>query len=179
VPQSAPPPTPPSNAPYAPYPGSATHAHAGSGIGFSGLIQIAAALLVFVSFVLPLLSVTVSSSGYYSSSSSATVSLLDLQRSDWTKWVELDLVVFGGIAAAALGLVRGLDPRRISAVLPLLGYIAFGSGIVWLLSEINSSTSQLTTFYGSGLGVTPGVGLWLGMAVAVVGGLTSLRGSSN
>jgi hypothetical protein len=141
------------------------------------LLEAGAAGLAAIAFVLPFLTVSETSS-YLSSTASASVSTLDyIQRTNWTQWIELDLIVFGTVAALAIALARAFKPVRWGPRATLCGFLVLVAGYVWLLLEWNTQVSQMTSLfsgYGLLVGITQGVGLWLGLGSGVVGALICL-----
>jgi len=73
------------------------------------LLEAGAAGLALIALLLPIATVAVTSS-YMPSTASTSVSVLDLiQRTSWTQWLELDLIVFGTVAALLVGVARAMD----------------------------------------------------------------------
>jgi hypothetical protein len=141
------------------------------------LLEAGAADLAAIALLLPVATVAVTSS-YVSSTTSASVSALDLiQHTSWTQWFEFDLIVFGTVAALLVAVARALNPRRWSPNATLCAFVALVAGYVWLLLEWNSELSQMVSVYswfGVSVGLSQGVGLWIGLGAGIVGGLLSL-----
>jgi hypothetical protein len=139
------------------------------------LLELGLGLVGLAALVLPLITYEVSSS--YFGSASGSVSVLDyIQRTNWTGYGELDLVVIGAIAATGLALLRLLNPAGIKAPAIALGFVALAGGMLWMLSEFNSASSFLNT-YGSSVysaGLSQGIGLWLGLTAGAIGTVVCL-----
>jgi len=139
------------------------------------LLQLGIAIAALCTFILPFASASESYSG---TSLSLSVSLLDIiQKMNWTSYIEMLLIVFGGAAAAVAALLRLNNPRMSTAAVTLLGFIAMAAGYVWMLAEWNGELAQAASFYsyvGVNVGLQPSLGLWVGLAAAVVGGFVCL-----
>jgi hypothetical protein len=140
-------------------------------------LQAGAAGLAAIALLLPIATVATTSS-YAPSTASASVSAFDLiQHTSWTQWFELDLIVFGTVAAFVVTVARALDPRRLTATATLWAFGALVAGYVWLLLEWNSELSQMVSVYswfGVSVGLSQGIGLWIGLGAGIVGGVLSL-----
>jgi hypothetical protein len=152
----------------------------GGRAGARPVLELGLAVLAAASFLLPLISVSASAStsSLYSNGSgdgSLSVSVLDyLQHTNWTQWIELDLIVFGGLGVLAVATMRALDPSRFSPRVTLLGFATMAAGLAWLLFEWNDSVSSMTSLYLGSVNVTQGPGLWLGFAAALAGAFVCL-----
>jgi hypothetical protein len=146
------------------------------------LLEAGAAGLALIALILPIATVAVSSS-YMSATASTSVSVLDLiQHTSWTQWLELDLIVFGTVAALLVGVARALDPRRFRSTAALGAFAAVVGGYVWLLLEWDSQFAQIGAVYswlGVSLGLSQGIGLWLGLGAGIAGVLVSVTDSGS
>jgi hypothetical protein len=137
------------------------------------IVQVGIAITALATFILPFMTV---SATYLGQSASQSVSLLDtIQHSNWTSSPEALLIVGGGVAALVLALLRLSNPAMFSAKVTLIGFAAMAVGYVWILAEWENAVSQITDFYTYlGIGIGQGIGLWAGLAAAVIGGIACL-----
>jgi hypothetical protein len=114
-----------------------------------------------------------------STSVAGSASLFDaIQRPGWTAYLELMLMVGGGVAAAVTALIRLVNPKALPAMVTLLGFTVMAAGYVWIYVEWGDQAARLAGYYSNqgllDLKVQPGYGFWAGLAVAVFGGLVCL-----
>ena len=118
----------------------------------------------------------------YSSSSSGSVSVADFfGHTNWTQYTEIDLVVLGAAGAAALAFVRLFNPHAARPRIVAFGFAALAVGMAWMATETNSANSFISSVYNYGsvsTGISPGSGLWLGLAAGSVGWLVCMTDRS-
>ena len=147
------------------------------------LLELGVAGAAAVALILPLMAVSASSSySYlYSSGGTASVSGLDVvQRTNWTAYGELDLIIIGTVASLAIALARAINPLRWSPKATMWGFVALAAGYSWLLLEWDQQIAKVASSYsflGVSVGVTQGFGLWLGLIAGVVGAIVCLTDS--
>jgi hypothetical protein len=131
----------------------------GGRIGVVQIVEVCAAALLLVSFLLPWFQ------GAGGSGSQSWISALSI--SPWYRAPEADLVTLGALVAlvgAAASFVR--RPRRPFLIVAFVGFAAGVIGLIWTLAEPQNAAF---TWGGWGSGASQGIGLWLFAVVAAVG----------
>jgi hypothetical protein len=144
--------------------------------GARPILEFGLALIAAASFLLPLISISDQAGAADSlGGAPASMSVIDfVQHADWTRWMPLALIVFGGFAAIGFAAIRALSPERLSPRVTFAGFAVLGAGFAWLLYQWNDSVAGMTSLDPSALSITPGIGLWLGLGAAAVGSFVCL-----
>ena len=144
------------------------------------IVQITAAVSLLASLFLPWYTLGGPS---YNFVGSASVSWVDNTPTNfrWMQDPESLLIALGAIVALVLAFLILIRSRRsvVLSALTLISFAAAVGGALWFLSDINrlmSSAATLSALLSPGFGpsASPGFGLWIFIAAAIIGALAAI-----